>query len=321
MDENKMIGDYQLLMPFSNENAGKSRWAFARKEADPDRIFFLKEFLSPVYPTDTAPMSEAMVAKKRAICEEFEQAKMEVFSKINDASDNNLLRIEEFFRCGSKYYIATEKVDSLRFEEEVCRLSFQEKVLLMKIICHALYGMHSNGLIHGDLKPDNVLCYRGKGGIISARIIDVDDCFSKENPPDDPDEVAGDPIYLAPEFCYFIATGENYMSEKIDVFSLGLIFHQILAGKLPDFDREQYQYPAESVMNGEPLVVDNEQPKDIQDLLRQMLDLEAEKRPGCWKILVRLTELYGPKHNSPGKEAVIRDNPFYRPGNLNHIHG
>ena len=55
-------------------------------------------------------ISESMQKQRIRDCEEYQQKKL--YEAINHASDGNMVRIHEFFRYDSHYYIATERVDA-----------------------------------------------------------------------------------------------------------------------------------------------------------------------------------------------------------------
>ena len=64
----------------------------------------------------------------------------------------------------------------------------------------------------------------------------------------------------------------------MDVFALGLVFHQILTGKRVGFDANKYSYPFEALLNGEKLYCDRSVPEELQELLVSMLDSDPKKR-------------------------------------------
>ena len=96
----EMIGGYEVKEPLSNKNAGFSKWGFGEKDG---KTWFLKEFLSPVYPVNRGEMTEKSMQRKLTQCHEYEIDKIRLFSQLGRASDGNLLRIHEFFRYGSKF--------------------------------------------------------------------------------------------------------------------------------------------------------------------------------------------------------------------------
>ena len=65
---------------------------------------------------------------------------------------------------------------------------------------------------------------------------------------------------------------------KIDVFSLGLIFHQILSGKLPWFDPNEYDYAFDAVLDRQQLEIASKLDQEIKDMLKKMLVLDADER-------------------------------------------
>ena len=95
-----MMNQYELLEPFDNKNAGFSRWTCAKKNG---RIYFLKEFLDTVYPTEESLSSELCQQRIRE-CEEYEKKKKKFYEAVNKASQGNSVCIYEFFRFENHYY-------------------------------------------------------------------------------------------------------------------------------------------------------------------------------------------------------------------------
>ena len=65
----EIMNGYELMAPFSNKNAGFSRWTLANKD---NREYFLKEFINPVYPSDMF-LSEQIKQQRIEECKEFEK--------------------------------------------------------------------------------------------------------------------------------------------------------------------------------------------------------------------------------------------------------
>ncbi|MCD7766773.1 MAG: hypothetical protein LUH53_09740, partial [Lachnospiraceae bacterium] len=98
----EFINGYKLDAPLKTDNSGFSKWGFASLNA---KKYFIKEFLSPVYPADAKLLGEELTQKRKASCEKYVTEKRLLFAAINKASDGNIVHIEHFFRYGSKYYI------------------------------------------------------------------------------------------------------------------------------------------------------------------------------------------------------------------------
>ena len=89
------LGSYLLTGHLTSQNSGYSVWGFGKKNG---RDFFIKQFLSPKYPDNDTVSSPASIEKRRKRCERFEQKKSAIYRMINENSDGNAVRIEEFFR-------------------------------------------------------------------------------------------------------------------------------------------------------------------------------------------------------------------------------
>jgi len=97
-------------------------------------------------------------------------------------------------------------------------------------IVRALGGLHQRGLVHKDIKPVNILVNRASG---EARLtgFGVASRLPRERQaPDPPENIGGTLAYMAPE-----QTGRMNRSidSRSDLYSLGIIFYQMLAGMLP----------------------------------------------------------------------------------------
>lgn len=64
----------------------------------------------------------------------------------------------------------------------------------------------------------------------------------------------------------------------MDVFSLGLLFHQYLVGELPGFDEEEYDYAHEAVLDDQELKISERLPEELQTVLHKMLQEDPDKR-------------------------------------------
>ena len=101
--------------------------------------------------------------------------------------------------------------------------------LLLAQLLRGLDHAHGMGLVHRDLKPDNVIVEAGD----VARIVDFGIAVLRE-PEDDSERltasgmIIGTPLYMAPEQ----AKGED-VDPRADLYALGVIVYELLAGKPP----------------------------------------------------------------------------------------
>ncbi len=102
--------------------------------------------------------------------------------------------------------------------------------LLLPVISAVAYA-HAKGVVHGDLKPTNLILGRDYVDRVTPRVLDFGvSFFTSVEPALDPTrrKVAGTPGYLAPEW---LNLGE--LDARLDCFSLGCILYECITGKSP----------------------------------------------------------------------------------------
>lgn len=271
-----IINGYELTSELKNDNSGYAKWGFAKKNKTE---YFIKEFLTPIYPLDGTVLSKEQILRKREICDEFEREKRGFYEILNKCSTGNIVTIADFFRYENKYYIVTEKIDAAPIEPiDISVMSYEQKLLITKIILYCVNSLHKHNIVHGDIKPDNILFKKTNGGMYTAKLIDFDSSFLSSEIPRD-EELQGDMVYLAPESFLLMAQGEMILTTKIDVFALGILFHQYFSGELPDFDKEKYDYVFEAVLDDFDLKINEHIPEFIGSIIKKMLDKHPARRP------------------------------------------
>ena len=283
------INGYTLKAELKNANSGFSKWGFATKNG---KEYFIKELINPVYPLDKSIMSEELFQQRRNHCSQYEEKFKNFFGLINKASRGNLVRIIEFFRCGSRYYLISEKIEGKSPSMEfIASLDEEKKLLLLRSAAYCFYDLHSVGIVHSDVKPNNILVKATKNGNYVAKLIDFDSGFIKGDDINNK-ELGGELTYLAPETFLAIYGEDVHPDEKADIFGLGLVFHEYYCGKLPYYDENEYEYPYEAALDKGVLMPDSTMlPDEIGKLIVSMLDADPTKRPSAEDIIIKLNEL------------------------------
>ena len=131
-------------------------------------------------------------------------------------------------------FIVMEYVDGFplaRLPEEF-KLSLDDKTSILKQLCLALHYAHQNGIIHRDIKPDNVIVYRDNENKINAKLIDFGIAKQLNNEEamtlTSTGELFGTPAYMSPEQCMGLEA-----TKQSDIYSLGCIAHEIYCGSAP----------------------------------------------------------------------------------------
>ncbi len=111
------------------------------------------------------------------------------------------------------------------------RLPIDQVVAVIRQVCLAVDAAHTAGIVHRDLKPENLLV-EPTGRVYVAdfglAILDEDEKGLRLK------EVAGTPLYMSPEQF----TGRNdWLDGRSDIWALGVILYEMLAGKPPFFGR------------------------------------------------------------------------------------
>ena len=135
---------------------------------------------------------------------------------------------------GPQPYFAMEHVEEgerVTAYADTAKLTTDERLALMARICDAVQHAHQRGVIHRDLKPGNVLVdTTGQPKILDFGIAKVTDADVGATMQTDLGEIVGTLAYMSPEQI----TGDPLdIDTRSDVYALGLILYELLAGRLP----------------------------------------------------------------------------------------
>jgi len=158
-------------------------------------------------------------------------------------SHPNIVRLYDIGNAGGGYFfISMEFVNGGNLSKSIYDsrkdlLSFQETLRILREIALGIGHAHSMGVVHRDLKPDNILLTdRGTVKVTDfglARNLFVDKRFT------DTGEAVGTPYYMAPEQL----RGER-VDGRCDLYALGLIAYEMVVGRRPFFEDTYLQLAA-----------------------------------------------------------------------------
>lgn len=303
-----VINGYTILQDFIIAG-GMSKISFALKGG---KEYFIKEFLYPKYPLPESPGSERIKEQKKKACDLFEKHHCDLNAKIASkvSLGGNLVFAVDFFRYGPCYYKVTEKIDTESLTcGDISRLSIENIILIARCVCHSLRILHSLGIVHGDLKPDNILIKRTSSAF-SAKLIDFDDSFFSGEPPTS-ENLVGTPEYYSPEQAAYIMDedgefeGKN-LTLKSDIFTLGIILCEYFTGCKPLVE-DKYKTTWNSVNHGIiPKFAKNIPIAGIEDLISNMLQKDANLRPTIDEVFNALKATTGDDGGTPTHGPTIR---------------
>lgn len=176
--------------------------------------------------------------------------------------------------------IAMEYVDGqpLNVLLQAERLATARVADLGRQIALGMAAAHSLGIVHGDLKPSNLLVSHGGAvkitdfGLSRRAVIPQDIGKTLDWVPIDESKLAGTPAYMSPEQ----SRGEP-VTPKSDIFSLGLIIYEMLTGQ-PPFTGQNVLQVLDQIRNVTPDRYVAAVPEPFSDILRVSLAREAEHR-------------------------------------------
>jgi len=305
------INGYAIIGELKNDNSGYAKWGFANNGYNE---VFIKQFLSPVYPVGKSMFSEETYRRKVDICAAFERRKRCFYNQLNQCLTGNIVTVQDFFRFGGKYYIVTEKVNAkAKMPSEIAALGINQRLMIAKVILHCVSSLHAHGIVHNDLKPDNILIKETATGSYTAKVIDFDSGFQTSCPPNIGDELQGDMVYFAPESFLLVSEDEDFLAskavltEKTDIFALGIILHQFFCGKIPIIDGAKYNYVFEAVLDGAIPETCGDVPDFVRAIIARMIDIDPGKRPSAAKALMWLTNKSNEASCGRESPAAIED--------------
>ncbi len=282
----EVVNGYLIVADPRVVGAGLSTWTYAERGG---RQYFIKEFLGPTYPDADAPGSEQTKTRKRARCAGFEARHRTMQHALAPlaARGGDLAVTSDFFRWGAKYYLVTEKIEAQDLGPTgIAGLPMRRRLVLMKSIAHGLTTLHTRGVVHGDLKPSNILVRRSTLGC-TGTLIDFDSSYFAGDPPPRT-EIVGTINYYSPELLGYVqgaGVEPADLGVASDVFALGLVYAEFLTGTLPPFDAGTYHQPANAVRRGATLRITREGVVPIlADSIEAMLLADPARRPTAAQV-------------------------------------
>jgi serine/threonine protein kinase/tetratricopeptide (TPR) repeat protein len=211
------------------------------------------------------------LARNPAIIDRFKQ---EILLS-STVTHKNVIRIYDLGEADGMKFITMEFVDGRDLRavlHDRGKFSVTEAIGVVRQVCHALEAAHAAGVIHRDLKPQNIMC-EPNGRILVmdfglARTLDDNGLTQSGN-------LVGTLEYMSPEQAL-----AKDIDQRSDIFALGIIFYELLSGHSP--------YQAHSAVASlilrtqesvEPLSRrDPEIPEGLSSIVSKCLEREVDQR-------------------------------------------
>jgi eukaryotic-like serine/threonine-protein kinase len=129
------------------------------------------------------------------------------------------------------------------------RIGSERAVRTLLPVLHALKYAHARGIVHRDVKPENIFITGGEEGVVQPKLIDFG-IARQEHKRDDhrltrPGAIMGSPGYMAPEQ----ARGED-ADHRADLWSICVVLYEMVSGRVP-FEGKNYLALMRSIIEDE----------------------------------------------------------------------
>jgi serine/threonine protein kinase len=188
-----------------------------------------------------------------------------------------------------EHYLAMEWLEGETVAQRLQRsgLTLEETVGLILSVADALEAAHGAGLVHRDVKPQNLFLVRGE--VQRAKLLD----FGAARPIETPDAmltspggIVGTPGYMAPE------QAQGSLDSRTDIFALGCLFFRCLTGQVPFAAANPMTLLFRTIFEPQPSVraIRPDVPEHIDALIARMMAKDPLGRPSARELATELSD-------------------------------
>ena len=185
-------------------------------------------------------------------------------------------------------------------------LAITEVVGIVKDVSKALAYAHQRGVVHRDIKPDNVLLSGGTAVVTDFGIAKAISAARTSAPDATLTQVGtsiGTPAYMAPEQ----AAGDANIDHRADIYALGAMTYELLSGRQVFPDRTAQRMLAAHMGEAPQPIAElrGDVPAPLAELVMQCLAKDPNERPQSAGDIVRVLETITSGSGTPVMPAVL----------------
>jgi serine/threonine-protein kinase len=219
-------------------------------------------------------------------------------------------------------YMVMELLVGEDVEQLLSELGTLPASLALRIGLQAAIGLqkaHEHGVIHRDVKPANIYLARRDGGERVVKLVDFGIAKVKKDPLSTsrgkaetrPGTMLGSPLYMSPEQAY----GKKTLDHRTDIWSLGVVLYEMLAGEPPHNHTETIgeliihvcQIPARPIRELAPWL-----PLNVAEVVHKALELDMRDRFATAEEMLNALRALLPEGSRIDEEMLVGVNGKHR---------
>jgi eukaryotic-like serine/threonine-protein kinase len=211
---------------------------------------------------------------------EYRELLLKEAERASRLNDEHVARVHDVLEHQGEIFVVMEYVEGQSLRQRIGKPLPLSEFLPIAVQCvGALVAAHQSGIAHRDIKPENIMI-TAKGRVkvcdfgLARQGSWMQDTAALEKTPTT--ALRGTPAYMAPE-----ALLNRHPDFHADMFSLGIVFYELLAGRHPFRDDDNPIVTADRIIHAEPeplLQICPALPKALGDIVHKMLRKDPEER-------------------------------------------
>ncbi len=185
-------------------------------------------------------------------------------------------------------------------------MSLRRATEIIRQVCGALEAAHAEGVVHRDLKSDNIMLLDIGGGdwakVLDFGIAKITEKVGQDPALTAPNLIIGTPQYMSPEQCSQAAE----IDSRSDIYSLGVILYEMLVGHVPFTGESPTAIMMKHLQEPPPSVL--EERKDLPAAVGRVVTRALAKRPeDRFQTVAELSEEFNAAAEGEPPAAALAD--------------